>query len=57
MVEDAPDPTPLRVGDDVWVKSLAKRGRLKGINARGEAEVQFGKLAVKVKNGDYYKVK
>ena len=57
MVEDAPDPTPLRVGDDVWVRSLAKRGRLKGINARGEAEVQFGKLAVKVKNGDYYKVK
>ena len=57
VVEDAPDPTPLRVGDDVWVKSLAKRGRLKGINARGEAEVQFGKLAVKVKNGDYYKVK
>lgn len=57
VVEDAPDPTPLHVGDDVWVKSLAKRGRLKGINARGEAEVQFGKLAVKVKNGDYYKVK
>ena len=57
VVEDTPDPTPLRVGDDVWVKSLAKRGRLKGINARGEAEVQFGKLAVKVKNGDYYKVK
>lgn len=57
VVEDAPDPTPLRVGDDVWVRSLSKRGRLKGINARGEAEVQFGKLAVKVKNGDYYKVK
>lgn len=57
VVEDAPDPTPLRVGDDVWVRSLAKRGRLKGINARGEAEVQFGKLSVKVKNGDYYKVK
>ena len=57
VVEDTPDPTPLRVGDDVWVRSLAKRGRLKGINARGEAEVQFGKLAVKVKNGDYYKVK
>ena len=57
VVEDAPDPTPLRVGDDVRVRSLAKRGRLKGINARGEAEVQFGKLAVKVKNGDYYKVK
>lgn len=57
VVEDAPDPTPLHVGDDVWVRSLAKRGRLKGINARGEAEVQFGKLVVKVKNGDYYKVK
>ena len=57
VVEDAPDLTPLRVGDDVWVRSLAKRGRLKGINARAEAEVPGGTLAVKVKNGDYYKVK
>ena len=57
VVEDVPDPTPLRPGDNVWVKSLMKRGQLKGINARGEAEVLFGKLAVKVKAGDYYKVK
>ena len=57
VVEDVPDPSPLRVGDDVWVRSLAKRGRLKKMNARGEAEVQFGKIAVKVKAGDYYKVK
>ena len=57
VVEDVPDPSPLRVGDDVWVRSLAKRGRLKKVNARGEAEVQFGKIAVKVKAGDYYKVK
>ena len=56
-MEDVPDPSPLRVGDDVWVRSLAKRGRLKKVNARGEAEVQFGKIAVKVRAGDYYKVK
>lgn len=57
IVEDEPDDTPLEPGDFVWVKSLARRGQLKGVNARGEAEVAFGKLAVKVRQGDYYKVK
>ena len=57
IVEDEPDDSPLRPGDSVWVKSLSKRGTLKAVNARGEAEVVFGKLTVKVKPGDYYKVK
>ena len=57
IVEDEPDDSPLRPGDNVWVKSLSKRGTLKTVSARGEAEVVFGKLTVKVKPGDYYKVK
>ena len=57
IVEDEPDDSPLRPGDNVWVKSLSKRGALKAVSARGEAEVVFGKLTVKVKPGDYYKVK
>ena len=57
IVEDEPDDSPLRPGDNVWVKSLSKRGTLKAVSARGEAEVVFGKLTVKVKPGDYYKVK
>ena len=57
IVEDELDDSPLRPGDNVWVKSLSKRGTLKAVSARGEAEVVFGKLTVKVKPGDYYKVK
>lgn len=57
VVEDEPDDTPLRRGDSVWVRSLAKRGTYLGSNSRGEADVSFGKLNVKVKAGDYYKVK
>lgn len=57
VVEDEPDNTPLKKGDNVWVKSLAKRGVFGGCNPRGEATVTFGKLSVKVKAGDYYKVK
>ena len=57
IVEDEPDDSPLRPGDNVWVKSLSKRGTLKAVSTRGEAEVVFGKLTVKVKPGDYYKVK
>ena len=49
IVEDEPDDSPLRPGDNVWVKSLSKRGTLKAVSARGEAEVVFGKLTVKVK--------
>ena len=58
VVEDEPDTSsPLVAGNNVWVKSLAKRGVFVGKNTRGEAEVRFGKLTVKVKPGDYYKVK
>ncbi len=58
VIEDEPDTSlPLIPGNNVWVKSLAKRGVFVGKNTRGEAEVRFGKLTVKVKPGDYYKVK
>ena len=58
VVEDEPDTSsPLVAGNNVWVKSLSKRGIFVGRNTRGEAEVRFGKLTVKVKPGDYYKVK
>lgn len=58
VVEDEPDTSsPLVAGNNVWVKSLSKRGVFVGRNTRGEAEVRFGKLTVKVKPGDYYKVK
>ncbi|MEG2451071.1 MAG: MutS2/Smr-associated SH3 domain-containing protein, partial [Clostridia bacterium] len=56
-VDDTPDNSPLKIGNNVFVKSLSKRGVLKSISSRGEAEVMFGKLTVKVKRGDFYKVK
>ncbi len=57
VVDDVPDNSPLQIGDNVFVKSLQKKGELLSINQRGEAQVSFGKLSVKVKKGDYYKVK
>ena len=58
VVEDEPDTSsPLVAGNNVWVKSLSKRGIFVGKNTRGEAEVRFGKLSVTVKPGDYFKVK
>jgi len=57
IIEDEYDPSPLEIGDNVWVKSLKKRGRLLSVNGRGEAQVSFGKLNAKVKKDDYYKVK
>lgn len=57
IVEDEPVDGELKVGDNVWVKSLSKKGKLVKLNSRGEADVAFGKLVVKVKQGDYYKVK
>lgn len=57
VVEDERDDTPLKDGDPVWVKSLSRRGVLVKRNSRNEADVAFGKLTVKVKEGDYYKVK
>ena len=57
VVEDVPDDSPLNIGDNVFVKSLQKKGKLVAINQRGEAQVSFGKLTTKVKKDDYYKVK
>lgn len=57
VVEDIKDDSPLHIGDNVFVKSLQKKGKLVAINKRGEAEISFGKLTTKVKKDDYYKVK
>lgn len=57
VVDDVPDDSPLKIGDNVFVKSLQKKGKLVAINQRGEAQVSFGKLTTKVKKDDYYKVK
>lgn len=57
VVEDVKDDSPLKIGDNVFVKSLQKKGKLMSINQRGEAVVAFGKLTTKVKKDDYYKVK
>lgn len=57
VVEDVPDNSPLKIGDNVFVKSLQKRGKLASVNQRGEAVVSFGKLTTKVKKDDYFKVK
>lgn len=57
VIEDEPDDSPLNVGDNVWIKSLKKRGKLLAVNGRGETQILVGKLLVKVKKGDYYKVK
>lgn len=57
VVEDVKDDSPLKIGDNVFVKSLQKKGKLTSVNQRGEAVVAFGKLTTKVKKDDYYKVK
>ncbi len=57
VVEDKKIDGPINVGDNVWVVSLQKKGKIMSINGRGEAQVSFGKLNAKVKKGDYYKVK
>ncbi len=57
VVEDVRDDSPLKIGDNVYVKSLQKKGKLISVNKRGEAQVSFGKLSVKVKKDDFYKVK
>ena len=57
VVEDEPDlSAPLAVGDDVWIKSVGKRGTLVSLSPRGEAVVSLGRITVKVKKGDYYRV-
>ncbi len=57
VILDEPDDSPLNIGDDVWVKSISKRGKLTAVNSRGEASILVGKLTLKIKKGDYYKVK
>lgn len=57
VIEDVEVPGEIKIGDNVWVKSLGKKGKILKMNSRGEAEVSFGKIAVKVKKNDYYKVK
>ena len=57
VVEDVKDDSPLKIGDNVFVKSVQKKGKLTSVNQRGEAVVAFGKLTTKVKKDDYYKVK
>lgn len=57
VVEDVKDDSPLKIGDNVFVKSLQKKGKLTSVNQRGEAVIAFGKLTTKVKKDDYYKVK
>ena len=57
IVEDVEIPGEIIIGDNVWVKSLGKKGKIVKMNPRGEAEISFGKIAVKVKKNDYYKVK
>lgn len=57
VVADVKDDSPLKIGDNVFVKSLQKKGKLTSVNQRGEAVVAFGKLTTKVKKDDYYKVK
>ncbi len=47
-----------KVGDKVWVVSLAKNGVLVSINERKkESEIKLGKILMKIKNNDYYKIK
>lgn len=58
IVQVAKDNTKPKVGDTVYVISLAKTGILQKINSRkNEGEIKLGKLCVVVKNNDYYKVK
>ena len=57
VVEDAEIPGEIKIGDNVWVKSLGKKGKVLKMNSRGEAEISFGKMTVKVKKNDYYRVK
>lgn len=57
VVEDVKDDSQIKIGDNVFVKSLQKKGKLTSVNQRGEAVVAFGKLTTKVKKDDYYKVK
>ena len=51
------DKTPLKIGDNIYVKSLDKVGVVTKLTPKGDAEVTLGKIHTKVKAGDFYKVK
>lgn len=51
------DDTPPKKGDSVYVISLSKCGILSNLSPKGDGEVKFGNLSVRVKKGDFYKVK
>ena len=57
VVAELKDDSPPKVGDEVYVISLAKKGVLSSQNAKGDGEVKMGKLTVRVKKGDFYKIK
>ncbi|MDD4840003.1 MAG: endonuclease MutS2 [Clostridia bacterium] len=57
IVEFAKANESAKIGDKVFVTSLGNIGILHSISSRGEAEVRLGKIVVKVKKDDYYKVK
>ena len=57
VVAELKDETPPKAGDEVYVISLAKKGVLLSLNAKGDGEVKMGKLTVRVKKGDFYKIK
>ena len=51
------DKSPLKPGDNVYVKTLDKVGVLVKLTSKGDAEVTLGKIHTNVKKGDFYKVK
>ena len=51
------DKSPLKPGDNVYIKTLDKVGVLVKLTSKGDAEVTLGKIHTNVKKGDFYKVK
>ena len=51
------DKSPLKPGDNVYIKTLDKVGTLVKLTSKGDAEVTLGKIHTNVKKGDFYKVK
>ena len=56
-VAEIKDDAPPKKGDTVFVVSLSKSGILCNVSSKGDGEVKFGNLSVRVKKGDFYKVK
>ena len=56
-VAEIKDDAPPKKGDTVFVVSLSKSGVLSNVSPKGDGEVKFGNLSVRVKKGDFYKVK